>query len=65
MRTVVFGTEKIYASHKMKGTTRVAIVVDKDGKEVNVVFPEGKYKDHLFDYNDWLNLEYYQDKKEQ
>jgi hypothetical protein len=59
MRTVVYKDEDIFASHKTVDGRRVAIVVDKDGKEVNVVFPEGEIEDRIFDYGDWLDLDYF------
>jgi len=64
MRTVVFGKEEVYAYHKKGKNRLIAIVVNKDSKEVNVVFPEGECKDKVFGYNDWLDLEYYLDRKD-
>ena len=57
MKTIIYGSEDVFASHKMVDGRRVAIVVDKDGEEVNVVFPENESEDRIFDYGDWLDLE--------
>ena len=59
MRTAIYGSEPIYAYHKIIDGKRVAICVDKNGKEVNVVFSNNKEKDKIFDYGDWLELSYY------
>jgi len=59
IRTIEFGNEEIFASYKIKDKTRMAIVVDKNGNEVNVVFPEGETEDRIFDYYDWLDLDLY------
>ena len=57
MRTVIYGSEDLFSSHKIIDNRRVAIVVDSYNKEVNVVFPEGEVEDRIFDYGDWLDLE--------
>jgi len=60
MRTVVYGSEELYASHKLVdgGSSRLAIVVDSDDEQVNVVFSEDE-PGREFDYADWLALPYY------
>jgi len=59
MRTVVYGNEDIYAYHVIKNGERKAIVVDKNGEEVNVVFQDGEEIGRIFDYWDWVDLDYY------
>ena len=61
MRTVIYGDEPVYAYHKIINGERVAINVDKDGKEVNVVFALDR-DCREFDYHDWSELDYYKPK---
>ena len=63
MRTVVYGYEPVYAYHKIINGERVAINVDKDGEEVNVVFSQDE-DCREFDYEDWSELDYYEPKEE-
>jgi hypothetical protein len=63
MRTVIYGEEPIFAWHMPKEEgNRTAVVVDADGKEVNVVFSENETPDREFDYNDWIDLDEYNPK---
>ena len=64
MRTVLYGDELTYAYHKVIDGRRVAINVDEDGEEINVVFPQDEVSKEL-DYYDWLELDYYEPKEEE
>jgi hypothetical protein len=62
MTTVVYGEYPVYAYHKITKGKTVAISVDKDGEEVNIVFPENESEDRVFVYSDWLDLDYFEGK---
>lgn len=55
---VVYGSEKVYAYHRVKDGQQVAITVDQNCEQVNVVFPESN-PNRIFDYGDWMDLDYY------
>lgn len=61
MRTVVYNSEDLFSFHKKVDGRKIAIVVDTSGQEVNVVFPENETEDRIFDYGDWLDLEYFKE----